>query len=329
MAADTAFRLINQGAGLLWRGDYPQALQMLQALGRRLDRRHPRLPPGAAPAPATLAQAFALQRQQQAERARLLGLLLLPFEADHDLPLPRAPDVRAAAHQVQGPVPGHYVASLRELQGWVGAFEWRRRGVLVPALAGRIHPHHGVYSPVRGEYIDLVAQTPLPPAALAQGAFDIGTGTGVLAAVLAKRGLAVLAPDISLPALACAADNLKRLRLAKQVKLAQADLFPAGQAGLVLCNPPWVPAPAGSEPVKYSGATERASKTVSIKAQSAAVARVTASICNAERRRFGRSIGRVGIFHRLSAPPGGDATGLAKPVPGRPLGGACCAALSG
>ena len=37
---------------------------------------------------------------------------------------------------------------------------------------------------------------------------------------------------------------------------------------------------SGSEPVKYSGATKRASKTVSIKAQSAAVARATASICN-------------------------------------------------
>ncbi len=239
LAADAAFRLVSQGSGLLWRGDYPQARQMLQALGRRLDRRQPRPP---AP-PATLADAFQWQRRQQAERARLLGLLLLPFEADHRLPLPRAADVRAAAGQALGAVPAHYVASLRELLGWVGAFEWRRRGVPVPALGGRIHPHYGVYSPVRGEYVDLVAQAPLPAAALVQGAFDIGTGTGVLAALLAKRGLAVQASDVSPAALACAAANLQRLGLAKKVSLSQIDLFPAGQAGLVVCNPPWVPAP--------------------------------------------------------------------------------------
>ena len=239
LAADAAFHLISQGSGLLWRGDYPQARQMLQALGRRLDRRQQRLPMP----PATLADVFQWQRRQQAERARLLGLLLLPFEADHRLPLPRAADVRAAAGQALGAVPGHYVASLRELLGWVGAFEWRRRGVPVPALGGRIHPHFGVYSPVRGEYVDLVAQAPLPAAALAHGALDIGTGTGVLAALLAKRGLSVKASDVSPAALACAAANLQRLGLASKVSLRQIDLFPAGQAGLVLCNPPWVPAP--------------------------------------------------------------------------------------
>lgn len=62
-----------------------------------------------------------------------------------------------------------------------------QEGVDIPALGGaRIHPHYGVFSPVRGEYVDLVAKAPLPSQALA---FDIGTGTGVLAAVLAKRGV--------------------------------------------------------------------------------------------------------------------------------------------
>ena len=240
LAADAAFRGIAQGQALLWRGAYPQARQLLQALGRRLDRRQQR--PGR-PA-ATLAEAYALQRQQQAERARLLGQLLLPFDADHGLPLARAPDVRAAGLQAHGPVGRHYVASLRELLGLVGAFEWRRKGVVIPALGASIHPHHGVFSPVRGEYVELVATAALPAAALALGAFDIGTGTGVLAALLAQRGLRVLATDLSGAALACAADNLQRLGLAGQVRLLQADLYPPGRAGLVVCNPPWVPAPA-------------------------------------------------------------------------------------
>jgi methylase of polypeptide subunit release factors len=242
LSADAACRLLDAGTALLWRGDYQNARHLLQALGRRLDRRLAR--PGRAPA--TPAAAFLAQRQAQAQRARLLGGLLLPFNPDHGLPLRRAPEVRAAGAQAHGPVAGRYVQSLRELLGVVGAFEWRKKGVPVPALGAAIHPHHGVFSPVRGEYVDLVAQAPLPVAALAHGAVDIGTGTGVLAAVLARRGLQVLATDLSAAALACAADNLQRLGLQQQVVLQQAHLFADGRFGLLVCNPPWVPAPAGS-----------------------------------------------------------------------------------
>lgn len=51
-----------------------------------------------------------------------------------------------------------------------------------------------------------------------------------------------MATDLSAQALACAQDNLSRLGLAQQVTLQQADLFPAGRATLVVCNPPWLPA---------------------------------------------------------------------------------------
>jgi len=126
------------------------------------------------------------------------------------------------------------------LLGLIGAYEWRKKGVEVPAAGGRIHPHYGVFSPVRGEYIDLVANTPLPSTALA---FDIGTGTGVLAAVLAKRGVKhIVATDCDPRALACANENVKRLGFAGQVSVVSADLFPPGQAPLIVCNPPWVPA---------------------------------------------------------------------------------------
>jgi methylase of polypeptide subunit release factors len=139
-----------------------------------------------------------------------------------------------------------YVASLRELLGLVGAFEWRKKGVPIAALGAAIHPHHGVFSPVRGEYVDLVAQTKLPAAAKPARVLDVGTGTGVLAAVLARRGLQVVATDLSPAALVCAAENLERLGVAERVKLEQADLYVKGRFGLVVCNPPWVPAQPSS-----------------------------------------------------------------------------------
>ncbi|HSW05416.1 class I SAM-dependent methyltransferase [Aquabacterium sp.] len=244
--ADAAYKLACEGTGLLWVGDFHNARQLLQALGRRIDskaERGAKRGAGIAKPAAHLKDAFHAHRQAQALRARVLGMLLLPFESDHGVPLRRAPDVRQAGLEAHGAMAEHYVASLRELQGLIGAFEWRKKGVEIPALKDRIHPHHGVFSPVRGEYVELVAQAPLPAASKNAGAFDIGTGTGVLAAVLARRGVKPLqATDLDPRALACAQDNLARLGLAERVKLVQADLFPKGKAGLIVCNPPWVPA---------------------------------------------------------------------------------------
>lgn len=245
LGADEALRLAEAGTGLVWQGDYAGARHLLQAMARRLEARERR--PGAQPAPATPAEAFAAERARRARRAAVLGRLLLPADADHGLQLRRAPDLRAAGLAAHGPVEQPYLASLREWLGSVGAHEWQRQGVPIAALGGaRIHPRHGVFSPVRGEYVDLVAQAPLPDVVHGAGAFDIGTGTGVLAAVLARRKLRVVATDNQPAALACAADNLARLGLAKRVKLLQADLFPPGHAGLIVCNPPWVPAEPAS-----------------------------------------------------------------------------------
>ncbi|MFC7557507.1 methyltransferase [Pseudoroseomonas wenyumeiae] len=101
-----------------------------------------------------------------------------------------------------------------------------------------------MFSPIRGEYLDLVARAPLP---VGENAFDIGTGTGVLAAVLARRGVpTILASDLSPRALACARANVERLGLSEQIAVQGADLFPQGRAALAVCNPPWLPGKASS-----------------------------------------------------------------------------------
>jgi SAM-dependent methyltransferase len=236
--ADTAYRLACEGTALLWRGDFQNARQLLQALARRADRK----PKKTLAPPQSMRDAFNLHRQAQSQRARTLAMLLLPFDADYGIPLRRAPDVRQACHEAWGAGGEPSVASMRELLGVIGAHEWRKNGVEIAPLGARIHPWYGVFSPVRGEYIDLVAETPLPTPAPTL-AFDIGTGTGVLAAVLARRGVArVCATDQDPRALACARDNLERLGLLRQIEIMQADLFPPGRAPLVVCNPPWVPA---------------------------------------------------------------------------------------
>ncbi len=257
LAADAAYHLICEGSTLLWQGDFFNARHLMEALKRRLDK--PKLrgkaqksaKPAHSPAPAaTPALAFHQQRQAQARRAHILGSILIPLNGDYRIPLRRAPDVQAACTQAWGPADGTArVIALRELQGIVSAYEWRKNGVQIPALQtlggyDRIHPHYGVFSPVRGEYVDLVAQATLPATATQKAAvaWDIGTGTGVLAAVLARRGVPqVIATDNAARALACAQDNVQRLGVAAQVQLCNVDLFPPGHADLIVCNPPWLP----------------------------------------------------------------------------------------
>jgi methylase of polypeptide subunit release factors len=158
--------------------------------------------------------------------------------------LRRAPDIRQACVETYGEGEEPSLVSLRELLGLIGAHEWRSKGIEIPAIGGRIHPHYGVFAPIRREYVDLVARAPLPASTSSSSlAFDIGTGTGVLAAVLARRGIKrVVATDQDPRALACARENLARLGLEGKVEVVQADLFPEGRAALVVCNPPWVPA---------------------------------------------------------------------------------------
>jgi SAM-dependent methyltransferase len=249
--ADTAYRLACEGTALLWRGDFQNARHLLDALVRRVDRVPHRKARAAAPDLSAPGAAFHRHRQAQAQRARVLSQLLIPMQADRVVAQPRAPDLRLACEQAWGPADSEpCVVALRELLGLISAFEWRRKGVPVPALGpapdNRIHAHYGVFSPVRGEYLDLVTLTTLPAGAEA-GAFDIGTGTGVLAALLARRGVkAVVATDLDPRALACAQDNLQRLGLQPMVQLLAADLFPPGRAALVVCNPPWLPARPGA-----------------------------------------------------------------------------------
>jgi methylase of polypeptide subunit release factors len=254
-SADAAYRFANSGTGLLWRGDFQNARQLLQALTRRVERQ-----PGKSRAAGVAktgvrvapAEAFNQQRQAQARRAKILGMLLLPLTADYSVQLRRAPDLRDACAAAYGPATlseAASVVSLRELLGLIGAYEWRKKGVPVAALDASVHPHYGVFAPIRGEYVDLVATAPLPDSRLA---FDIGTGTGVLAAVLARRGVArVLATDQDARALACACENIARLGYAGQVEVIEADLFPSGRAPLVVCNPPWLPAQPSS-PIEYA-----------------------------------------------------------------------------
>lgn len=256
LTADSAYKLACEGCGILWQGDFQQARQLLQAMARRCDRpakKAAKQVQGKEGQKESAAQLFNKHRQAQSQRARILAKVLIPLNSDYTIPLRRAPDVVRACTEAYGSITEatqNSIVSLRELQGLIGAHEWRKKGVVIAELDEKIHPHYGVFSPLRGEYISLVAKAALP--ADTRRAFDIGTGTGVLAAVLAKRGIEkIIATDQDPRALVCARENLQRLGYTEQIDVLAADLFPEGKAPLIVCNPPWVPA-RPSSPIEYA-----------------------------------------------------------------------------
>lgn len=258
--ADEAYRLACAGTSMLWRGDFNNARQLLQAITRRIDRANERSEQRkinkAANKPAKSAKStdetsasskdipnlFHQQRQVQSQRSRLLSRLLLELDAGYVSQLRRAPDVSAACTAAFGELNESCLISFRDLQGALGAAGWRVKGVAIENLGLSIFPHYGVFAPTRHEYVQLLLDAPLP--AVYDVAFDIGTGTGLLAIILAQRGVKqVIGTDLNPRALACASDNLTRLDL-PAVQLQQANLYPtdAPLANLLICNPPWLPA---------------------------------------------------------------------------------------
>lgn len=239
LTADTALRRLRAGEALLYTGDYRNARQLMDALNRRLAG-------GRRPPPKTPRDAFRLERQAREREHRVLSNLLVALDSAYGLQLRNAPDVAEACRAAWGTPPeSRTLVSLKTLQGILGAAEWQRTGVTVPGLDGKLFPRFGVFSPTRSEYVTLLTEAlPELGALESKRAFDVGTGTGVLSFVLLQRGVAsVVATDVEPRAVACATDNARRLGLEHRFQALERDGFPDGRADLVICNPPWIPAP--------------------------------------------------------------------------------------
>jgi len=233
LRADDALRRVKRGEHLLYTGDFHNARQLLTAMARRLET------------PSRAKSALAAFREEREARARehqTLSRVLVALDADYRLSLTRAPDVAAACRDAWGESGGTTSqVALKTLLGIIGAAQWRQKGVQVPGLKGALHPRWGVFSPTRTEYVDLLRRVP-PERVEGARVFDIGTGTGVLSFVLLQRGAAsAVGTDVDERAVQSANEDAKALGLGKRFRAELRDLFPDGQADLVVCNPPWIP----------------------------------------------------------------------------------------
>lgn len=238
--ADDFYHWASQGYYFIWTGDFQNAKQLLQAVQRRINSRtDSRKGPRIELEPSV----FHAHRQKQSHTAQMLNRLLIKIDPEFNCSNSRAPHIQMAlAESLLPPRPTtDFYISLRELLGAIGAHEWRKNGVFIKSLNAKIHPHYAVFSPVRGEYLGLIEKAKLPEPC--KTALDVGTGTGVIAALLAKKAVPhIVATDMSERALLCAKDNFERLGLQTTIELQKTDLFVDKQFDLIVCNPPWLPA---------------------------------------------------------------------------------------
>ena len=108
VTANAALRRLRAGTGLLWRGDYHNARQLLKAAARRVDHRVISRKLG-------IAELFRAHRAERAERAAVLGGIVVLIEPGLHLALRRAPDMADACREAYGDLDEPTLVSLTEL----------------------------------------------------------------------------------------------------------------------------------------------------------------------------------------------------------------------
>ena len=253
--------------GVLWMGDYHVGKRLLSELSSQVKRLFS--PDISSYNEKNMKAYFLAQRQAMIASNRFLSHILVQFDSNYELDLPRAPPLRNACEAAFGSyeslvhddavienefsnnakVAPRLIIPLREVLGAIGAYEWRKKGVMISALGSRIYPHFSVFAPTtRQEYVDLFDQAMMKHKGRVDLAYEIGVGTGVLTAVMLRRGVRrVIATDVNPRSLECARDNLEKLNLLDKVQLLEADGYPSltdtptHSADLIVCNPPWLP----------------------------------------------------------------------------------------
>ncbi len=129
-----------------------------------------------------------------------------------------------------------------QVQELYGAWERYCDGVHLAVLGHKLHPFYGTYVPTRTVHLELFG-TWLSQYRGARGrSIDVGTGSGVLALMLAKAGFDyVRATDLNPNAVESVSRELDRRPTRPPVEPVVADLVGEGTepVDLVVFNPPW------------------------------------------------------------------------------------------
>ena len=184
------------------------------------------------------------RRRQDAIRNKI-NRLMVAVRAERMVGIQDPPDLEGLADWAAWPVRSDhtYLVPMRRLSRILTNMRRSREGMEIKALDAKIVVMPHVYIPFDQSVIDLVADNLVVEPD--ETVLDLGTGTGVLAFVAArKEPKRVVATDILDNAVKNARLNTERLDLGRIVEVREAgDLFDPVQGDrfdVIIFNPPWI-----------------------------------------------------------------------------------------
>ena len=221
---DAAASRLVAGETLLLRHSYAQGVKIMASLRRRCT-----------PSERSFEARVRSERTVEAHAQRLLVRVI-----GHRVQLKGAQD-SGFIRELYPSTPDFFI-SLSWLQALHGAWERYRQGVSFPVLGHRLHPYYGVYAPTRMTHLELFATWLSTHEPLDGLAMDVGTGCGVVALMLRRRGFKqVIATDINPNAIESVQREKDRLKIEDGLQLRRGDLLCGAGSGadLIVFNPPW------------------------------------------------------------------------------------------
>lgn len=135
---------------------------------------------------------------------------------------------------------------LPEVRDLANAWHRYDEGVPMAVLGHPLHPFYGTYLPKRTLHLELFGTWLSSWSGGLGHAVDVGTGSGVLALMLARKGFGrVTATDRNANACESVRRELARLPVPPPVLVRQTDLLTGveGPVDLIVFNPPWTQGP--------------------------------------------------------------------------------------
>lgn len=180
------------------------------------------------------------QRTQAEQRFRSTAHKLVVRIDDHAVALPNVESIGFLS-ELYAEL-GTYHLPLIEVQSLHGAWRTYQAGVHLAVLGHRLHPYFGTYVPSRTTHLELFATWLSGFEGSRDVAVDVGTGSGVLAFMMARQGVgSVIATDVNANAAHSVRLDCGRLPELPAIDVRVGDLLePVMEtADLIVFNPPW------------------------------------------------------------------------------------------
>ncbi|WP_160128313.1 methyltransferase [Kordia antarctica] len=221
-------KVLEAGKYVLVTEFYSNGLELLKEIHSYLQKKLPN-------------KTFLEQRKYRDTYHKLSNLILLEI-VDHKLEVKKSPEIGWLEKLY--PENEHFFLSFSQIQGLNSAWQWYKKGIVIPVLRNKLHPYYGVYFPTRFEHLELFDNWLKRYKGDKKTAIDVGIGSGILAFQLVKHGFQkVFGTDTNPNAIIGLKEFMGETKLSRKIELDFGHLFGkwTKPSELIVFNPPWLP----------------------------------------------------------------------------------------